>query len=201
MKPTTFQVNFFKNYVCRLYFIIFVFHFADSASTGSVESLASTDSICQRGTCTRSRSTATSTKSSRTTNSNIYRQTRSRATTSTDESDNDNDNETNVTYFSRVTRSGNTVVNLINRIERIISNQESVDVDSIKCILCCDNKKTVILLPCRHQHTCEFCWSLWRMQSLNEMTNKTFDEDDENEMKPKCPYCNQHVDSSIQAMN
>ena len=109
--------------------------------------------------------------------------------------------EQNLEIFSRVTNNGNTIMNLIKRIERIMNTEEAADMESPNCIICCENKKSVILFPCRHQHTCESCWSLWGMQTIAKFAYTTFDENDENAKKPACPYCNSHVDSSVTAIN
>lgn len=104
--------------------------------------------------------------------------------------------ENNLQYFSRVTRSGNTLLKLVERIERIMNEQEDIDMNSHQCIICCNAKKAIILLPCRHQHTCEACWTLWRMHCMNREAERSFDSndsDDDTVMKPTCPYCNTHV--------
>lgn len=83
----------------------------------------------------------------------------------------------------------------LKRIERLMSDQES-----LVCIICCPHKKCMILLPC-HQQTCESCWSLWRMYCMDKAANKTFDENDDNVLKPTCPYCNLFVDTSFKDIN
>lgn len=84
----------------------------------------------------------------------------------------------------------------------IMNNQEKVNVDSLNCIICCENKKSVLLLPCRHQHTCEACWSMWRMQCMEKAGEKSFSEsEDDNAFKPTCPVCVSFVDTGIDALN
>lgn len=101
----------------------------------------------------------------------------------------------------RVTRSGVNIIKLIDTIDKIMNEQEAVDMNALQCIICCNAKKSIILLPCRHQHTCEPCWTLWKMQSMDNLREMSFDDDDDNILKPKCPYCNTFVDSNLKAIN
>lgn len=119
---------------------------------------------------------------------------------SSDESSSDDGN--NFENFVRTTRNGTAVLKLLKRIEDIM-NDKSVDVnvDDIKCIICCDKKKTTLLLPCKHQQTCPSCWYLWCAQCLSKQVNVEFDEKDENVTKPTCPYCKGFVDDTIEAIN
>lgn len=167
----------------------FVFSNVDLASNDSDEAIVVERTGSRRGRIGIPRQTETRSR------------TKSSRQNSEDVSSDESENEQHFEYFSRVTRSGNAVLNLMKRIERIMNNEESADIDSIKCIICCDNKKSIVLFPCRHQHTCEPCWSLWRMQCLDRVTSRTFDENDDNAMKPTCPYCKSHVDSGVKAIN
>lgn len=54
-------------------------------------------------------------------------------------SDDENGNA-NIEFFSRVTRSGDSIVKLIKRIERILESEEAPDMDSLNCVICCENK-------------------------------------------------------------
>lgn len=104
--------------------------------------------------------------------------------------------------FARMTRNGNAVMKLINRIDNIMKEKtEDLNFDSHTCIICCDRKKTSILLPCRHQQTCESCWQLWSIQCMAKNANKSFNESDEDATKPICPYCKSYVDTVIDAIN
>lgn len=92
-------------------------------------------------------------------NTRISRKTNSRKPNVKQQTDTDSDMSTNESQFecyARTTRSGNAALKLLKRIEDIISQKEDLNFDSLTCIVCCDKKNT-ILLPCRHQHTCESC--------------------------------------------
>lgn len=81
-----------------------------------------------------------------------------------------------------------------------MNEKEAVDHDSLTCIICCERKNDVLLLPCRHLHTCEACWSLWCIQCIDKNSDISFDIDDENCLKPTCPYCKLHVDSILKVI-
>lgn len=102
--------------------------------------------------------------------------------------------------MTRITRSGSVAKRIRERFDDI-ERQAVFDVDpnSIECIMECGRRKSTILLPCRHQHTCEQCWFLWKVHQINDYKND--DEDDDNRSKPTCPVCREGVDESISAFN
>lgn len=101
--------------------------------------------------------------------------------------------------FSRLTRSGNSVLKLMVKIKRMVDDVEEVDCESLKCIICCEKKKTTILFPCLHQHTCDACWALWSVECISRIKEISFN--DSNETKPTCPYCKGPVDNVVNAIN
>ncbi|XP_031632635.1 uncharacterized protein LOC116346619 [Contarinia nasturtii] len=56
----------------------------------------------------------------------------------------------------------------------IISGPQEVEEEDEDCILCCENKKKALLLPCKHMETCITCWFEWE----NAQTEAS-----------KCPIC------------
>lgn len=117
----------------------------------------------------------------------------------TDNSDNSSDETSSLEYFSRNTRSGNAVAKLMVRIKRVMDNVEEVNADNLKCIICCEKKKSSLLLPCRHQHTCDACWALWCVECMSRIKDISLNESDET--KPTCPLCKCPVDDAISAIN
>lgn len=115
------------------------------------------------------------------------------------DSDSSSDEPSPLETFSRMTRSGNAVMNLVKRIRRVMDDEEEFDINDIKCIVCCDKKKSTILLPCRHQHTCDACWALWCVECFSKVKDISFNESDDS--KPICPLCKQPVDDAISAIN
>lgn len=67
-----------------------------------------------------------------------------------------------------------------NRIKEI-KNVGYVGTETSKCIICARGKNTMVLLPCRHQLTCQQCWFIWA----------------EGPLKPKCPKCKKIVKEPI----
>lgn len=115
------------------------------------------------------------------------------------DSDSSSDEQSPLETFSRMTRSGSAVMHLVKRIKRVMDNEEEFDINDIKCIVCCDKKKSTILLPCRHQHTCDACWALWCVECMTKVKDISFNESDDT--KPICPLCKQPVDDAISAIN
>lgn len=123
-----------------------------------------------------------------------------RRETDSDE-DSNSDNGSNFESLARTTRGGLTAIKLIQKIVSVLNNKENLNHDSHLCIICCDNRKTMLLFPCTHQHTCEACWALWCIEYSKQQKNVSFDEDNENATKPICPYCKQYVDEKVAAKN
>lgn len=116
--------------------------------------------------------------------------------------DSDDSSERNLEYFSRVTRSGNTLRKLAEKIEKLMNDDDVViDADGQLCVIGCVKKKSVILLPCRHQHTCDTCWFLWCTECIEMKQYESIDESDDDATKPSCPYCRKAVDQTINAIN
>lgn len=113
-----------------------------------------------------------------------------------------------IEVMARMTRSGASTQKILKRF-RDIENEppEQYDKDSMFCIMGCGRKKNAILLPCRHQHTCERCWFMYKVHQINSIPDDAFDDidsDDEvhdNHLKPKCPMCKTPVDQEICAYN
>lgn len=103
----------------------------------------------------------------------------------------------------KITRNGSALARVRERFNEILRcGLGDIDVNSIECIMGCGKKKSTILLPCRHQHTCESCWFLWKVHQINNMTPVFLNDSvDDNELKPKCPYCKTGVDEAISASN
>lgn len=129
------------------------------------------------------------------------RKTKKKSQPQTSSDDSDDSSEKNLEYFSRVTRSGNTLRKLAEKIEKLMKDDAVIDVDGQLCVICCVKKKSVILLPCRHQHTCDTCWFLWCTESMNMKQDESTDESDDDATKPNCPYCRKAVDQMIDAIN
>lgn len=105
--------------------------------------------------------------------------------------------------LSKITRKGPSIVRIMKRFEEIERHGDiDTDVNSIECIMACGRRKSTILLPCRHQHTCETCWYMWKIHQINKVPLDALNEDDEYDvLKPKCPMCKEIVDEAIAAFN
>lgn len=120
----------------------------------------------------------------------------------TSDDDSNSDTDSNVyDVMERISRNGPAMVNLRKRFLEL-QNQEviSIDPDCFKCIICYERKKTTILMPCWHQHTCGPCWIMWKIQQINSVPLESVD-DAEEMTKPKCPVCRQGVDEFKEAKN
>lgn len=121
-----------------------------------------------------------------------------------DETDSDIDSssgeDNNFHCFARVTRNGNAMMKIFNRINQIMKSDDEINVDGQLCVICYEKRKTLALLPCRHQHTCDACWSLWSIQSLS-LSEESFEEDNDDATKPLCPLCKAPVDTTISLLN
>lgn len=120
---------------------------------------------------------------------------RSRTESTSDDEDSESSEGSSMEYLSRVTRNGDVVMRHIQRIQNIMNGTESSDKDSLVCIICCDRKKNLLLLPWRHMHTCMLCWSLWCMNSMT-----VYNEDDDG-AHATCPYCKSNVDSILEVFS
>lgn len=104
----------------------------------------------------------------------------------TSDDDSNSDTDSNVyDVMERISRNGPAMVNLRKRFLEL-QNQEviSIDPDCFKCIICYERKKTTILMPCWHQHTCGPCWIMWKIQQINYVPLESIDDADET-TKPK----------------
>lgn len=121
----------------------------------------------------------------------------------TDNTTSDDDSD-NMEHFSRVTRSGSSVQK-IRSLLRDIENKSIEQIlqhDTMECIVGCGRKKSMLLLPCQHQHTCRECWLMWKIESVKQIPNQVFDESfDESIMQPKCLVCRTPVDKEISVFN
>lgn len=112
--------------------------------------------------------------------------------------------EDNTEIFGVITRSGNALTRIRKAIDEITKGNATFDKTSMECILACGRNKSMLLLPCQHQHTCKECWLIWKMESMKKVTkemlldNTTFDD---TLMQPKCPVCRAPVDKEILAFN
>lgn len=117
-----------------------------------------------------------------------------------------NDDEDNTDFFSQTTRSGSKLDKLRILMQKFEDESFTFSKDGMLCILECGRKKSMLLLPCRHQHTCEQCWVIWKVEQLKKIDVEALDVynddiDDENIMKPKCPVCRAYVDEELSVFN
>lgn len=105
--------------------------------------------------------------------------------------------------MTRETRNGSALLRLRKRFKEIMEQEEfDIDPDSFKCILCCERRKNIVLYPCKHQHTCEPCWFMWKVEQINKIPDHMLDDSNsENETKPKCPFCRTPVESADKVKN
>lgn len=118
------------------------------------------------------------------------------------ESDSEADDDT-FGIMTRETRNGSALLRLRKRFKEIQEQDEKdIDPESFKCILCCDRRKTVVLYPCKHQHTCEPYWFIWKVEQINKIPEHMLDDSNyENETIPQCPYCRMGVESAEKLRN
>lgn len=119
------------------------------------------------------------------------------------ENDSDSENSfdsVNIDVMNRLTRNGSSIVKLQKRIAEIENGTEIPDPQGFQCVICCDQKKCMVLYPCLHQHTCEKCWFLYKVMQINQISTYSEDSDDEISM-PKCPVCRQSVEKAKKAIN
>lgn len=113
--------------------------------------------------------------------------------------------EANIEEISRITRSGSSILRLKKKFEDIERKEQfDTDPNSIECIMGCGRRKCTILLPCRHQHTCETCWYMWKIHQINKISYDQLNDaghDDDDILKPKCPMCKESVEEAISAFN
>lgn len=102
--------------------------------------------------------------------------------------------------LDRMTRNGSTVLKIQQRFDEMEKRNEIPDAQSFHCIICNERKKSVVLYPCLHQHTCEPCWFQWKVRQLNNISSYNGDSDDEATM-PKCPVCRQSVAEAKAVIN
>lgn len=117
---------------------------------------------------------------------------------------NEDCDEDNLQFFARVTRSGNPLQRFADRIKKLLEDSdEVVSAETVTCIICYEKKKSALLLPCRHQHTCDACWTLWTIecQKTQDISFNEDDDDEDDKTKPRCPYCKAPVDNVILALN
>lgn len=118
-----------------------------------------------------------------------------------DDSEDDIEDD-NIELYDKVTRSGSSLRRIKAAIENVTQNS-TFDKDSMECILGCGRNKSMLLLPCQHQHTCKECWLIWKIENLKIVTLDVFNSSmyDDTLMQPKCPVCRQSVDREIIAFN
>ncbi|XP_031628482.1 uncharacterized protein LOC116344188 [Contarinia nasturtii] len=62
-----------------------------------------------------------------------------------------------------------------------LEKDKSVSEDSDDCILCFENEKNALLLPCNHREICHSCWDMWEDMPRDSVYST-------------CPICRQEVD-------
>lgn len=115
----------------------------------------------------------------------------------------DSDDERVFEVMERISRNGSAMVKLRKRFQELEQQATlTIDPDCFKCIICYERKKTTILMPCLHQHTCGPCWIIYKIQQINAMPIESVDDEEFDEAsKPKCPVCRQGVDEFKEAKN
>lgn len=103
--------------------------------------------------------------------------------------------------ISRSSRIGTSKMGqILNRIKELERNSEIVDGDSSICIICPENKRNILLLPCHHLHLCQSCWYILKVNSISSKPDSYFDEEndaDDYDMLPKCPVCRCGIEKDI----
>lgn len=99
--------------------------------------------------------------------------------------------------MTRITRSGAAISRIRKRFQEIMNGAEiEIDPECFKCILCFERKKTVVLYPCEHQHTCEPCWFSWKIEQINKMPDHQLEDESFDEIIPTCPVCRKPVEKA-----
>lgn len=91
----------------------------------------------------------------------------------------ESDDANNIDIFVSITEKGAILSEIEKKIHEIKIN--GINSTSTKCVLCCKAKQSMVLLPCRHQITCEQCWVIWA----------------DGNSKPNCPKCKNRVKQTI----
>lgn len=120
-----------------------------------------------------------------------------------EESTEESDTNSNTNIFARVTRSGGAFNKIIQAIQAIDAGNFIIEKDSMECIMGCGKNKSMLLLPCQHQHTCKECWLIWKIESLKKVSHEILDSStyDDTLMLPKCPLCRKPVNKAMIALN
>lgn len=92
-----------------------------------------------------------------------------------------------------------------NSISSDISNLSELSEPAVvtnPCNVCLSNPKSVLFTPCNHVTVCETCWDMILAEvkrKNDEMRNdwETYNTVPYVEMKPKCPSCNQFIESAV----
>ncbi|XP_031637029.1 phospholipase A1-like [Contarinia nasturtii] len=64
-----------------------------------------------------------------------------------------------------------------------VEKEEKIsDPNGEECVLCFENKKNVLLKPCKHKEICNSCWNKWKIEQFTST--------------PKCPICRREVTKS-----
>lgn len=90
---------------------------------------------------------------------------------------------------------------ILNRIDELEGRSVLVDDESNKCIICGENKRNIVLLPCQHLYLCQSCWYILKVKHIGSLPKSVFEDDNQNpddiEMRPKCPVCRNGVKEEI----
>lgn len=120
---------------------------------------------------------------------------------SNDNSDSDVEVDNDLRVYEimdQISCNGAAMINLRKKMDEIGRKRNvRVNPSSSDCVICCERKKSIILFPCLHQHTCAPCWLIWKIQQVNSIALSSIDE----AIKPKCPICKKSVDDFQNAKN
>lgn len=69
--------------------------------------------------------------------------------------------------MAQFTRNDSAISEMEEKFDEVARKFEwNMDPSNIECIMGCHRRKSTILLPCRHQHTCEQCWFLYKIYQI-----------------------------------
>lgn len=118
---------------------------------------------------------------------------------SNDDSVSDADSDSRIyEIMNQISHNGPAMLNLRKKMDDLARRRNvRVNSKSSDCIICCERKKSIILFPCLHQHTCGPCWIMWKIQQVNSIDESSIDE----MIRPNCPVCKKTVDDFRNAKN